>query len=434
MFRIGIIGCGWIVRLSHIPAILKTPKGVITAFYSRTRKSAEKTMKGYHRRVKRQLRKTSDENSRKYLSNALNSKVYTDLGEFFEKVDGVVIATPPNVHMMYAKMAAERGKSIMLEKPAARTLFEIENVYSIIEKVPLYVYSQRSYDDSIDIGREIIKSEKLGKIKSFRGSLGNAVLIYVHNKKQFWDPKISGGGALLDLGPHVYSVFRNWFGQDYKFESVREVDISTVKKTRRMFRQKNYTAEKDINLIGPTAGHSQDSGKYDKDNHPFDISDFTVEIDDKAIIEVKFTHPVNGEITARFEAYWGNSELYPKEAIRGNYFEVVGENGKMTIGGPDNYLIEYTDGTLEVYPIEGKFLSTGGINAFRAFIQKKESRNPAWYAREMMLILEGGYISHHLEGKILTEEDILEFLGKFNEIEKCEERSIAIINTLFPIE
>ena len=41
------------------------------------------------------------------------------------------------------------------------------------------------------------------------------------------------------------------------------------------------SAEKDINLIGPTAGHSQDSGKYDKDDHPFDISDFTVEIDDE---------------------------------------------------------------------------------------------------------------------------------------------------------
>jgi len=41
------------------------------------------------------------------------------------------------------------------------------------------------------------------------------------------------------------------------------------------------SAEKDINLIGPTAGHSQDSGKYDKDDHPYDISDFTVEIDDE---------------------------------------------------------------------------------------------------------------------------------------------------------
>ena len=68
---------------------------------------------------------------------------------------------------MYAKMAAERGKSIMLEKPAARTLFEVEKVYSHIEKVPLYVYSQRSDDESIDVGREIINSGKLGRIKSF---------------------------------------------------------------------------------------------------------------------------------------------------------------------------------------------------------------------------------------------------------------------------
>ena len=220
------------------------------------------------------------------------------------------------------------------------------------------------------------------------------------NKKQFWDPKISGGGALLDLGPHVYSVFRNWFGPEYVFESVKEIDIATVKKTRRLFKQKDYK----------------------------------VEIDDKAVIEVKFYNRVNGNITARFEAYWGLSELYPKGAIRGNYFEVVGENGKMTIAGPDNYLIEYNDGTIEVVPMEEKFLSTGGENAYRAFIQQEKSRNPAWYAREMMEILEGGYISHHLGGKTLTEKDITEFMEQFNQIQKCEERSLAIIKTLFPIE
>jgi predicted dehydrogenase len=400
MFRIGVLGCGWIVRLSHIPAILETPEGVITAFYSRTRKSAEKTMKGYHRKIKRLLRKCKDEKVREYLNEGLNSKVYTTLDEFFNAVDGVDIATSPNTHMMFAKMAAERGKSIMLEKPAARTLFEIEEVYSEIEKVPVYVYSQRSYDECIDVGREIIKSGKLGKTKSFRGALGNAFLIYVHNKKQFWDPKISGGGALLDLGPHVYSVFRNWFGQEYKFESVREIGISTVKKTRRLFKQKDYK----------------------------------VEIDDKAIIEVKFNHPENGVITARFEAYWGNSDLYPKEAIRGNYFEVIGENGKMTIGDPNTYLIEYNDGSIEVIPFEGKFLSTGGANAFRYFIRNDQSRNPAWYAREMMIILEGGYISHHLEGRKLTEKDIQEYIGGFSFIKKCEERSLAIIQALFPIE
>ncbi len=81
---------------------------------------------------------------------------------------------------------------------------------------------------------------------------------------------------------------------------------------------------------------------------------------------------MNGDITARFEAYWGNSEMYPKDAVRGHYFEVVGEKGKMTIAGPDNYLIEYNDGSIEVVPIEGEFLSTGGVNVFRAFIQKKK--------------------------------------------------------------
>ncbi len=52
----------------------------------------------------------------------------------------------------------------------------------------------------------------------------------------------------------------------------------------------------------------------------------------------------------------------------------------------------------------------------------------------MMLILQGGYISHHLEGKTLTEKDIQDFMEGFSFIKKCEDRSLAIIKTLFPIE
>jgi len=404
MFRIGVIGCGWIMRLSHIPAILKTPEGIITAFYSRTRKSAENTMKGYHYKVKQLLKKTKDPDIREYLLTALKSAIYTNLEEFFTVIDAVDIATSPNTHMMYAKMAAIRGKSIMLEKPAARTLVELENVYSIIKNVPLYMYTQRMYDNGIDFGKQIINSGKLGAIRSFRGCLGNAVLSYVHNKKQFWDPKISGGGALLDLGPHVYSVFRNWFGLDYTFESVKEIDIATVKKIRKQFGQKDYR----------------------------------VQIDDKAIVECKFNNPDKGDITARIEAYWGNRDLYPVGATRGYYFEVIGEQAKLSYPNINKttqfYKIEYTDGIVETIPVNGKLFSTGEENTFRAFIRKEKSKNPGWFVREMMVILEGGYISHHLGGTQVTEDDIFNFLRQFQHIKKCEQRSLALIDTLFPIE
>ncbi|MBN2156908.1 MAG: Gfo/Idh/MocA family oxidoreductase [Candidatus Lokiarchaeota archaeon] len=404
MFRIGVIGCGWIVRLSHIPAILKTPEGIITAFYSRTPKSAKKTMKGYHRKVKRDLRKAEGYNDKVLLKQALKSKVYTNLEEFFNVIDGVDIATSPDTHMKYAKIAAEHGKSIMLEKPPSRTLLEVEDVYDYIKEVPLFMYTQRMYDNQVKIGRTIIDSGRLGKIKSFRGCLGNEFLLYVHNKEQFWNPKISGGGALLDLCPHVYSVFRNWFGLSYKFESVREIDIGTVMKTRKMFGQRNYA----------------------------------VEIDDKAIIDVKFSNFENGDITARFEGYWGNKELYPKDQTRGYYFRVEGDKAIMSFPYREHnmiyYKIENRNGILEKIPCGNKLFSTGEENVFRAFIKRQESKNAAWFAKEMMEILQGGYISHNLEQKELTRKEIYDFMHSFNEIENKGQRNNAVIETLFPIE
>jgi hypothetical protein len=52
----------------------------------------------------------------------------------------------------------------------------------------------------------------------------------------------------------------------------------------------------------------------------------------------------------------------------------------------------------------------------------------------MMEILEGGYISHHLGGKTLTKSEIYDFIHGFDFVKKCEERSLAIIQALFPIE
>jgi len=63
------------------------------------------------------------------------------------------------------------------------------------------------------------------------------------------------------------------------------------------------SAKKEIDLVGPTAGHSQDSGKYDKNDHPCDISDFNVEVDTKTqeitVISCPEGQPVQDQIRSQ---------------------------------------------------------------------------------------------------------------------------------------
>jgi hypothetical protein len=51
-----------------------------------------------------------------------------------------------------------------------------------------------------------------------------------------------------------------------------------------------------------------------------------------------------------------------------------------------------------------------------------------------MLILSLGYLSHHLVGQEVSEKEMKDFMVQFDQIKKCEEKSLAIIETLFPIE
>ena len=61
---------------------------------------------------------------------------YTNLEEFFskEKMDAIVIATPPPYHITPTKMAAERGIHIFCEKPISATLEDADQMISVCKK------------------------------------------------------------------------------------------------------------------------------------------------------------------------------------------------------------------------------------------------------------------------------------------------------------
>ncbi|MBQ4306523.1 MAG: Gfo/Idh/MocA family oxidoreductase, partial [Bacteroidales bacterium] len=102
--RIGIIGCGKIAQVRHIPELSEHPEAEIAGYYNPTRYRAEQ------------------------MASVYGGRVYDDIGSMLgdPSVDAVVVALANNVHADVSIRAMNAGKDVLCEKPMAVTLEECE--------------------------------------------------------------------------------------------------------------------------------------------------------------------------------------------------------------------------------------------------------------------------------------------------------------------
>jgi len=89
---------------------------------------------------------------------------YTDLNEFFkEKMDAIVVVTPPPNHIEAVTMAAKRGMHVFCEKPLSASLEDADNMIEACRKnnVKLMVAFKHRYSKSFKFVKE--RSYLLGK-------------------------------------------------------------------------------------------------------------------------------------------------------------------------------------------------------------------------------------------------------------------------------
>jgi predicted dehydrogenase len=121
------------------------------------------------------------------------------------ELDGVVIATPSALHAEQAVAALERGMAVFCQKPLARTAAEARRV----------VDAARAADRLLAVDLSYRFTEGMRRIRSLvqRGELGHvyALDLRFHNaygpdKPWFRDPRLAGGGCLMDLGIHLVDL------------------------------------------------------------------------------------------------------------------------------------------------------------------------------------------------------------------------------------
>lgn len=151
---------------------------------------------------------------------------YTDYRQLLKRgdVDAVIIASENAKHAELTIASAEAGKHIIVEKPLATTLEDAERMLKAVEKAGVKLqqaFVMRYHDATVAVKRMLDE-----------GAAGKILAITTTNHGKFpglWfdDPKLAGGGAVMDHTVHTTDLMR-WYTGD----EVEEVYASIGKNIR----------------------------------------------------------------------------------------------------------------------------------------------------------------------------------------------------------
>ena len=132
-----------------------------------------------------------------------------------DDVDALIIATTHDHLASIALAAANAGKHFLVEKPAARTASELDDVIAAVRKngVTARVGFNHRYHPAFLKAREIFDSGELGPLMFIRARYGHGGRIG-YEKEWRAHREISGGGELIDQGMHLIDLSR-WFLGDF---------------------------------------------------------------------------------------------------------------------------------------------------------------------------------------------------------------------------
>jgi predicted dehydrogenase len=118
------------------------------------------------------------------------------------EIDAIVIATPVATHFDFAKMALERGKHVLVEKPLATTVKEVEQLKEIAQKRGLVIMAGHTflYNAAVRYIKKVIDSGELGDIR------------YIYSQRLNLGRIRSDVDALWNFAPHDISIIQYWLG------------------------------------------------------------------------------------------------------------------------------------------------------------------------------------------------------------------------------
>ncbi len=191
--RIGLLGAGFIGMFYTMALHDKRGRDKVTVVYSRTRESAEKFARQWNV---------------PHATTSMREAIEHD------EVDVVIVGLPNHLHKEAVLAAAAAGKPVMCTKPLGRNAAEALEMLNAVEAAGVFA----AYLEDL-----VYMPKTLKALKSVRGGAIGDVL-WVRSREThpgphsdwFWNPELSGGGALVDMGCHCIEIARSFIGKDIR--------------------------------------------------------------------------------------------------------------------------------------------------------------------------------------------------------------------------
>jgi predicted dehydrogenase len=185
MYHIGIIGCGKIAQVRHIPEYRANKECKLAGFYDLNVQRAQG------------------------LALAYGGKAYSSVEELLSSdIDAVSICTANKTHYEMTVKALAAGKHVLCEKPMALSLDACRSMVEASRKAKgiLMIDQNQRLTPTHQKARDLIGQGAIGKVISFATTFGHGGpenwSVDPGKSTWFFDRKIAGIGAMADLGVH----------------------------------------------------------------------------------------------------------------------------------------------------------------------------------------------------------------------------------------
>src|SRR5579859_100357 len=132
------------------------------------------------------------------------------------QVDAVIVATVNAALAEVSAAAIRAGKPVLVEKPAGVSAKQIDGLIALAKKhgVCVRVGFNHRYHPAFLKAREIFESGVMGELMFVRARYGHGGRVG-YDKEWRANPKLSGGGELIDQGIHLIDL-AHWFLGDFQ--------------------------------------------------------------------------------------------------------------------------------------------------------------------------------------------------------------------------
>ena len=184
--KVGIIGCGKIAQVRHIPEYADRSDVEIAGFYDWNGDRVAELVDEY------------------------GGHVYSSEDELLAdpSIDAVSVCVANNAHAKVTIKALNAGKHVLCEKPMAVTLEECEEMVEASKKngKKLMIGQNQRFAKAHVYAKQLIKDGLIGEVITFTTTFGHGgpETWGIDGKKNTWffDKSRSGMGAMADLGVH----------------------------------------------------------------------------------------------------------------------------------------------------------------------------------------------------------------------------------------